>query len=140
MTIDWLADDEEDPGPAPALLKGVPQEGWRDVLRPLTDLERKWAITHLPPEADTWAALALVAELDLEDGARRHAARTVHAPLLQGTPPPRAPSRQLNFRIGPEGYERLGEAARLFGVRPTTLARMLVTRGVDAALREAAAA
>jgi hypothetical protein len=45
------------------------------------------------------------------------------------------PMRQLGIRIGEEQYEALGEIARRYGMRPTTMARFLVLRGLEA-LRE----
>jgi hypothetical protein len=41
-------------------------------------------------------------------------------------------SRQLGLRLRPKHYERLVEAARLYGVRPTTMARMMIVRGTNA--------
>jgi hypothetical protein len=41
-------------------------------------------------------------------------------------------SRQLGLRLRPKQFERLLEAARLYGVRPTTMARMMVVRGINA--------
>jgi len=41
-------------------------------------------------------------------------------------------SRQLGLRLRPQHFERLLEAARLYGVRPTTMARMMVIRGINA--------
>jgi hypothetical protein len=41
-------------------------------------------------------------------------------------------SRQLGLRLRPKHYERLLEAARLYGVRPTTMARMMIVRGTNA--------
>jgi hypothetical protein len=41
-------------------------------------------------------------------------------------------SRQLGLRLRPKHYERLLEAARLYGVRPTTMARMMIVRGTKA--------
>jgi hypothetical protein len=38
------------------------------------------------------------------------------------------------LRLRPRHYERLRRAASLYGVRPTTLARMMVVRGVNAIL------
>jgi hypothetical protein len=43
---------------------------------------------------------------------------------------------RVTVRMTPMQYERLGEAARLYGVRPTTLARMLIKRGATAILDE----
>lgn len=44
--------------------------------------------------------------------------------------------RQVGFRLGPALYADLEEAAPLHGVRPATLARVLTTRGVQAALAQ----
>ena len=42
----------------------------------------------------------------------------------------------MNFRLGPEEHARLVAAARAYGLRPGTFARVLTVRGVDAALYE----
>jgi hypothetical protein len=47
------------------------------------------------------------------------------------------PARQVGFRLGPDDYERLQRAARLYAMRPSTLARLLTVRGVNLALHEA---
>jgi hypothetical protein len=41
-------------------------------------------------------------------------------------------SRQLGIRLRPKHFERLLEAARLYGVRRTTMARMMIMRGTNA--------
>jgi hypothetical protein len=41
-------------------------------------------------------------------------------------------SHQLGVRLRPEQFDRVREAARLYGVRPTTLARMMIIRGTKA--------
>jgi hypothetical protein len=41
---------------------------------------------------------------------------------------------QVGVRLRPRDFERLGEAASLFGVRRTTFARMMIIRGVKAVL------
>jgi hypothetical protein len=41
---------------------------------------------------------------------------------------------QISFRLRDPFYSRLAQAAALYGVRPTTLARMMVVRGVNAIL------
>jgi hypothetical protein len=41
---------------------------------------------------------------------------------------------QVGIRLRPRDFERLGKAAELYGVRRTTLARMMVIRGVNAIL------
>lgn len=52
-----------------------------------------------------------------------------------GAPPPRG-GRQIKFRLGPQEHARLVEAAKLFAMRPATLARTLTVRGVERALYE----
>jgi hypothetical protein len=42
---------------------------------------------------------------------------------------------QVGVRLRPMDFERLGHAAASYGVRPTTLARMLIIRGVNAILK-----
>jgi hypothetical protein len=41
-------------------------------------------------------------------------------------------SRQLGIRLRPKHWERLLDAARMYGVRPTTMARMMIVRGTNA--------
>ena len=41
---------------------------------------------------------------------------------------------QVGIRLRPRDFERLHQAAKLYGVRPTTLARMMVIRGIRAIL------
>lgn len=50
--------------------------------------------------------------------------------IAAGTGQPRDPHRQVNVKLGPTDYERLVEAASLYRLAPTTLARALVNRGV----------
>ena len=54
-----------------------------------------------------------------------------------GEPPARERrfSRQIGLRLSFEDYEDLSRAAEEYGIAPTTLARMLVRRGVTAILR-----
>jgi hypothetical protein len=42
--------------------------------------------------------------------------------------------RQVNVRLTQLGYEALAKAARTYGLRPTTLARLLIHRGALAVL------
>jgi hypothetical protein len=41
-------------------------------------------------------------------------------------------SRQLGIRLRPKHWERLLDCARVYGVRPTTMARMMIVRGTNA--------
>ena len=116
-------------------LRRLPQERWREVLKPLSPFNRRRAVASAATPADAAAALALVGLLMLEDpppGSLPPA-----TPMPGGLPAPRrGSSRQVNFRLGPEGHARLVEAARFYGKRPSTFARLLTVRGVDAALYE----
>ena len=46
----------------------------------------------------------------------------------------RAPVRQVGIKLRPADYAALANAAFLYGVRPSTMARLLVNRGVRAVL------
>ena len=48
--------------------------------------------------------------------------------------PRRKPLRQVGIKLRPDDYDALARAARFYGARPTTLARLLVNRGVRAVL------
>jgi hypothetical protein len=48
---------------------------------------------------------------------------------------PRPDVRQVGLKLAREDYDQLVEAAEAYGVAPTTLARMLVRRGVRAVLK-----
>lgn len=116
-------------------LDRIPQERWREVLAPLRRATRQWAAAGT--QSDVVAATILVSQLADADSAARH--RAVSAPppgMPAGAPPARGAGRQVNFRLGPDEFERVAEAARLFAMRPTTLARVLTMRGVDRALYE----
>ena len=115
----------------------LPQERWRDVLRPLSRSTQLAAKSTVRTVADAQAAGILVGELLLEDATALARADEAPPRMPAGAPPPPGPSRQVNYRLGPEEYARLLAAARLFAMRPTTLARVLTVRGVDSALCEA---
>ena len=118
-------------------LSRMPQERWLDALRPLSRAGRRRAANTVGMDKIR-DATALIGELMVEDDAAR--ARAFAAPPVQlpsGDPPPTGARRQVNFRLGPGEHARLIEAARVFGMRPNVLARVLTVRGVDRALREA---
>lgn len=124
--------------PIPALDR-IPRERWREVMAPLRPMARKSAANAVALGGIS-AALALVGELEIADAAPQAAALDAPPPRLPaGSPPkhPNASSRQINFRLAAGQYERLVRAAGLYGVRPTTLARMMTVAGVDRALYEA---
>lgn len=116
-------------------LDRIPQERWREVLAPLRHATRQWACAGT--QSDVVAAGILLSELWEADSDARD--RAVSAPppgMPAGAPLLRGAGHQVNFRLGHDEYERLAEAARLFAMRPTTLARVLTMRGVDRALHE----
>jgi hypothetical protein len=64
------------------------------------------------------------AEVDLE------------AVASDATRPREARSRQVNVKLTELGYEALSTAARTYGLRPSTLARLLIHRGAMAVLEK----
>jgi len=118
-------------------LAALPQERWRDVLRPLSPFTRKQASPGVRSIAEARVFSQIIGELSLEDGDRRARAQNAPPPAMPaGAMPANEASRQINFRLGPSEYERLVEVAKLFAMRPTTLARVLTVRGVERALYE----
>lgn len=118
-------------------LTALPQERWLEVLRPLSHWPRIHATAGLPTLEQSRAAAVIKGQLMLEDGAARARAHDGPPPRMpSGVPPARGASHQVNFRLGPAEHARLAQAAKLFAVPPTTLARMLTMRGVDRALYE----
>lgn len=120
-------------------LSRIPRERWLEALRPLSRYERIVARDSLTNQAEVSIVLSLIGQLALEDGEARARAIAAPAPRVPlGDPPPiELPRRQVNFRLGDGEHARLLEAARLFGMRPNMLARLLTVRGVDRALTEA---
>jgi hypothetical protein len=117
-------------------LSRIPQEGWKQSLRPLSPFSRRLAVNSAPFET-VRDATALVGELMIEDGPPPHQRSPGRPPRMPaGDPPPRGASRQVNFRLGPGEYARLVEAAELYALRPAALARLLTVRGIDRALYE----
>jgi hypothetical protein len=118
-------------------LDRLPQERWLEVLRPLSQRTRREAKHSVRTVAQAQAAGAVLGELIVEDAEVVAQAQQLPPPRMPaGAPPARGAGRQVNFRLGPNEHARLREAARLFAMRPTTLARLLTVRGVDRALYE----
>ncbi len=114
----------------------LPQERWREVMRPLGAYTRQLARGSVRTQAETIAAGILIGELISEGrptGVLAPPSKIPSAP----DPPARAASRQVSFRLGPEEHERLSQAARAYGMRPAVLARLLTVRGVNRALHDA---
>jgi hypothetical protein len=118
-------------------LDRIPKERWREVLRPLRHATRQMARAYT--QSDVITAGQLVGELwlaDAEATARAVDAPPPHMPAGEPPPPVRRRGHQVNFRLGPDEHARLAEAAELFAMAPTTLARVLTVRGVNRALYE----
>ena len=117
-------------------LNALPQEAWLEALRPLRPWARNLATARVRTVEQAREAAGIKGQLILEDPAP-HASNAVRASprMPAGAPPPRG-GRQINFRLGPQEHARLVEAAELFAMRPTTLARTLTVRGVDRARYE----
>jgi hypothetical protein len=84
-----------------------------------TEKERREPVIWLPGEN----------ELDREEGTLPEAETRFSADSYGGRGNP-----QVSVRLRPSDFERLRRAAELYGVRPTTLARMMVIRGIRAIL------
>jgi hypothetical protein len=117
-------------------LNALAQDRWLEVLRPLSHWPRAHAIARVRTAEQARVALAIKGQLWLEDGPPPSLADDAVPPMPAGAPPARGASRQINFRLGPDEHASLVEAARLFAMRPTTLARVLTVRGVSRALYE----
>ena len=118
-------------------LNALPQEHWLEALRPLRPLTRKLATARVRTVEQAQQAGIIRGQLILEDPVPQ--ARDVERALPRmpaGAAPPRGRGPQINCRLGPDEHARLLQAARLFGMRPTSLARLLTVRGVDRALYE----
>ncbi len=132
---DSFGSDDDDPIPD---LARLPQAQWLDALRPLSGYERTRALNRLPTMEQVSFAYSVIGQLMLENSIASQRAIAAPAPRLPvGDPPPNGPRRQVNFRLGAGEHARLLEAARLFGMRPNMLARLLTVRGVDRALSDA---
>ena len=140
-THDEGADDDmyfrsPDDGTLIPNLSRMPKERWLDALRPLNRIGRSRAVNTLSQDK-VRHAMALTGQLIVEDDAARPRFAAPPVQLPSGDPPPMGARRQVNFRLGPGEHARLIEAARVYGMRPNVLARLLTVRGADRALREA---
>ena len=124
-----------DDGSEPPDLSTIPRREWPDTLRPLLPGTRRRAVSTAP-EAERGELWILLFELEMED-ADRLPSRDIPTPRLpdgaEATPEP--PRRQVNFRMEASEHARLQTLAEHVAMRPATLARLLVIRGVDQALR-----
>ena len=124
-----------DDGSTPPDLSTIPKEAWAAVLRPLPPRTRRRAVWTAAEEdrGDGWI---LCVDLEEED-ADRLPSRDIPIPTLPGGEevPAVPPRRQVNFRMEASEHARLQTLAEHLAMRPATLARLLVIRGVDQALR-----
>lgn len=119
-------------------LNALSQDRWLEVLRPLSHWPRVHATAALRTAEQVHAAWEIKGRLLLEDGPapRQRPIEAASRAIPRGAPPARGAGRQINFRLGPQEHARLVEAAGLFAMTPTALARILTVRGVDRALHE----
>ena len=119
-------------------LNALPQDRWLEALRPLSHWPRVHATAALRTAEQVQAGWAIKGQLLLEDGPvpRQRPIEGASRAIPRGAPPARGAGRQINFRLGPQEHARLVEAAGLFAMTPTALARILTVRGVARALPE----
>jgi hypothetical protein len=111
-----------------------------DAPESLHGLEADWVDPLDDPDDPTGPLEDAIVEWDaLPSHLREAEARRPWAPP-NVPPPPRVPrqprkDRQVGVKLSAEDYDALVDAADIYGITPTTLARMLVRRGVLAVLR-----
>ena len=124
-------------GPSVPDLSRIDPNGWHAVLTALPSRQRMSAALH--PGLGT---AGLKTSYDLAIALPEVASEVARSALLEGPrlPMPTAkPSRaghQVYVRIATDNYESLQVAARLLGVTPTQIARMLINNGVHRVLAE----
>lgn len=126
--------------PIPDLAR-VPREHWVEVLRRTHPEAARYAGLELPDDQRLEAQLAM-AQAWIDGPIEEHVPveAVAYPPSLPGTgvAPGRVQrDRQVNFRLPPPVFDELERAAGLVRMRPTALARLLVTRGVTQILQEA---
>jgi hypothetical protein len=125
--------------PIPDLAR-IPREHWVEVLRRAHPVAAMYAHFDLPDDQHM-EALLVRTEAMLAGPIRETVAPEVVAypPALPGArvPPARGSDRQVNFRLAPPVFAELERAAEIVRMRPTSLARLLVMRGVTQILQEA---
>lgn len=126
-------------------LDKIPRRLWEQTLAPFARQQRTWIASRVADEELRDVAMELAFELDMaESGAADAQARARHAALRTGYPlpsprPAHAAARssvQVNLRLRRDDHERLSQAAKAVGLKPTTLARSLVLNGAAMILRE----
>jgi hypothetical protein len=122
-------------------LSRIPREHWMEVLRRAHPHAAQYAHWDLP-DAEQMEALLIITEARLAGPIRETVPpeAVAYPPSLPGAgvrSGTRQADRQVNFRLAPPVFEELEHAAKVVHMRPTALARLLVTRGVTQILREA---
>lgn len=117
-------------------LNALPQDRWREVLRPLSYWPRTHATASLRTVEQARVAASILGGLGERPTPGNRDVDAEPPRMPGGAPPARGASRQINFRLGPDEHARLAEAAALFAMRPTALARVLTMRGVNRVLYE----
>lgn len=146
---DSPADDLRDVHPEDLDLEKIPQRLWKQTLAPFHRGERSGIVVRMHDERLKTIAWDVAYDLDMAESERGIARREARGTALRRTaaplPSPEAthatarPTVQVNIRLRPDDHERLTEAARAVGLRPTTLARALVLNGAAQVLRDNAA-
>lgn len=127
--------------PVPDLAQ-VPRDRWLDTLRSASPRARRVAANTVALP-DVPVVMQLCGRLEVEDPGQPIAGAELSARIAWPTPLPsptvpleRRRNRAVTFRLSPMGYDDLARAAELIDAAPTTLARLLVVRGVRGLLRE----
>lgn len=120
-------------------LNTIPRDEWKAALKPFCEMDRRRAVGWIRGGGEALdEGLALIGYLMLED-----------RPPIMDIPTPRVPegarverpqsrplSRVISFRLSPPQYTRIQALADELELKPNALARLMVVRGVDQALRE----
>jgi len=139
-------DEPPDVDPDDIDLEKIPRELWPQALAPLHRSQRGWIVFKMRDPRLKEIAGELAFELDSAETGRASARQEARGRALRQTAgplpspdPAHATTRQtvqVNIRLRVDDHERLTEAARAVGLRPTTLARALVLNGAARVLRD----
>ena len=132
-----MDDDERTSSEIPDLA-AIPRDQWKEALRRVRSFSRRAAVQRLLFKEGGAEAVLLELELEHEEAERHLNGPPAPAPPRTTAPASADPARrvrQVNLKLQPREYTDLVHAAERLGVRPTVLARLLVKRGVELALR-----
>jgi len=128
-------------------LEKIPRQLWEQALAPLHRSQRSWIVVKIRDPRLKEIAADLAFELDMSESRRAIARQEARGRALRTAAPlpsPGArhattqPTVQVNIRLRPDDHDRLTQAARAVGLKPTTLARALVLNGAAQVLRDSA--